>query len=212
MHAIEICYKPDAAIKTKEFWILWFVFFVNIACGIALLSIAAPMGERLGMSAIEAAGMVGMVGLLNGGGRIFFAAISDYTGRRIVYEIFFFTEAYAFLTLSTTNNVFLFQSLLFVVVACYGGGFSCMPSYLSDLFGTKYISTIHGRILTAWGLAGIAGPLILTKCFEITGNYTTALEIFSALFIISYLAMGFMKPSEYDGGKINLFFKDNKSE
>jgi OFA family oxalate/formate antiporter-like MFS transporter len=180
-------FTTSEAMRTIDFWLLWIVFFINISCGIAVLSIASPMAEEVGMSAIEAAGMVGMIGLLNGGGRIFFASVSDYIGRGITYIAFFLIEVFSFYLLATTSNPFLFQSLVFVIVSCYGGGFSCMPAYLADIFGTKWLSAIHGRILTAWGLAGIFGPLMITICYEKFGNHTMTLKIFSILFVFSLI-------------------------
>lgn len=177
----------DEAIHTIDFWLLWFVFFINISCGIALLSIAAPMGQSIGMNAVEAAGMVGLFGMLNGAGRIFYASVSDYIGRGITYIAFFIIEVISFYLLAHTSNILFFQSIVLVIVTCYGGGFSCMPSYLSDIFGLKYLSAIHGRILTAWGLAGIFGPLMLTVLYERFGTYELALEIFSGLFIINLI-------------------------
>jgi OFA family oxalate/formate antiporter-like MFS transporter len=179
--------KPNKAIRTVNFWILWIVFFINIACGIALLSIASPMGQEIGMNSVEAAGMVAMIGIINGGGRIFFATISDYIGRGMTYNLFFVIEAYAFFILSDTTNAFLFQSIVLIIISCYGGGFSCMPAYLSDIFGIKWLSAIHGRILTAWGVAGIAGPLMITRCYEYFGGHDIALKIFSGLFILSLI-------------------------
>ena len=178
-------FSTHDAVRTWQFLALWIVFFINISCGIALLSIASPMAQKLGMTAAEAAGMVGMIGILNGGGRIFFASISDYIGRGLTYITFFVVETIAFFLLSGTDNIHLFQSLVFIIVACYGGGFSCMPAYLADLFGTKYLSAIHGRILTAWGIAGICGPLMLTCIYEAFGSYEPALQVFSMMFILS---------------------------
>ena len=186
------CSKPkylnidtNAAMKTPDFWILWTIFFINISCGIALLSIASPLAENVGMTPYEAAGMVGMIGLLNGGGRIFCASASDYLGRPNTYIGFFLIEIIAFWMLSFTSNPYLFQSIIFVIVACYGGGFSCMPAYISDIFGTKWLSAIHGRILTAWGVAGIVGPMTITLLYEKFGTHVISLRIFTLLFIIS---------------------------
>jgi OFA family oxalate/formate antiporter-like MFS transporter len=145
------------------------------------------MGQEIGMTSVEAAGMVAMIGIINGGGRIFFATISDYIGRGMTYNLFFVIEAYAFFILSDTTNPFLFQSIVLIIIACYGGGFSCMPAYLSDIFGIKWLSAIHGRILTAWGVAGIAGPLMITRCYEYFGGHDIALKIFSGLFILSLI-------------------------
>ena len=184
---LENVHEINESTKTVNFALLWTIFFINISCGIALLSIASPMAEHIGMNAVEAAGMVGVIGLINGGGRIFFASISDYIGRGITYSLFFLIEIIAFYMLISVDNILLFQSIIFVIVACYGGGFSCMPAYIADIFGTKNLSAIHGRILTAWGIAGIVGPLVITNIYEIFGNYSIALGLFSGLFALSFI-------------------------
>ncbi len=172
------------ALHTEAFAILWVLFFINITCGIGLLAAASPMAQdRAGMTAAEAAALVGLAGILNGLGRIAWSALSDWIGRGTVYTLFFAIEAAAFLALAQAESPFLFQGLVLLIVTCYGGGFSCMPAYLSDLFGVRALSSIHGCILTAWGAAGIAGPLFLSVMKEITGGYGETLCVFSALFL-----------------------------
>ena len=139
------------------------------------------------MSPLEAASMVGIIGLLNGGGRIAWSTLSDYIGRRNTYVLFFAIQIVAFYLLASVTDSFMFQALIFIIITCYGGGFSCMPAYLSDLFGTKQLSAIHGRILTAWGLAGIAGPLILSLIYERTHSYSLTLYFFSSCFVLSLI-------------------------
>lgn len=179
-------FTVQQAMHTWQFYALWWIFFTNITCGIGLLAVASPMAQEvIGMSPIAAASMVGIIGLLNGGGRIVWSTISDYLGRANTYIIFFIIEIAAFYLLGGVTDSFMFQLLVFIIITCYGGGFSCMPSYLSDLFGTKQLSAIHGRILTAWGLAGIAGPLLLSVIYESTHSYSVTLYFFSASFIIS---------------------------
>ena len=179
-------FTVQQAMHTWQFYALWWIFFTNITCGIGLLAVASPMAQEvIGMSPIAAASMVGIIGLLNGGGRIVWSTISDYLGRANTYIIFFIIEIAAFYLLGGVTDSFMFQLLVFVIITCYGGGFSCMPAYLSDLFGTKQLSAIHGRILTAWGLAGITGPLLLSVIYERTHSYSVTLYFFSASFIIS---------------------------
>ena len=179
-------FTVQQAMKTWHFYALWLVFFLNITCGIGLLAVASPMAQEvIKMSPLAAASMVGIIGLLNGGGRIVWSTISDYIGRKNTYIAFFVIEIIAFYLLATVTDSFLFQALIFIIITCYGGGFSCMPAYLSDLFGTKQLSAIHGRVLTAWGLAGIAGPLLLSKLYEATHSYATALYFFSGCFVVS---------------------------
>lgn len=174
------------AMKTWQFSALWWIFFINITCGIGLLAVASPMAQEIvGMNATEAASMVGIIGLLNGLGRIGWSTISDYIGRPFTYMLFFLIEILAFFALGHTSNSFFFQFLVFAIITCYGGGFACMPAYLSDLFGTKALSAIHGRVLTAWGFAGIAGPMLVSFLRESTNSYSGPLFVFSALFVLN---------------------------
>ena len=174
-------FTAGEAIKTWQFGALWWIFFVNITCGIGLLAVASPMAQQIvGMDAAGAAAMVGIIGLLNGAGRIIWSTISDYLGRGLTYMLFFLIELLAFWSLAGTQDAFIFQSLVFLIISCYGGGFSCMPAYLSDIFGTRELSAIHGRILTAWGLAGVVGPTIVSFFWEQTHSYTYTMFFFAA--------------------------------
>lgn len=174
------------AMKTWQFGALWWVFFINITCGIGLLSLASPMAqEAIGMTPTAAASLVGIIGIFNGGGRIAWSTISDYLGRAQTYILFFIIEIIAFYLLAQTNSALTFQILILLIITCYGGGFSCMPAYLADLYGIRQLSTIHGRILTAWGLAGIVGPMLVSYFHEAGYGYTTALECFATLFVLN---------------------------
>lgn len=172
---------------TWQFGALWWIFFVNITCGIGLLAVASPMAQEVvGMDATQAASMVGIIGLLNGGGRILWSTASDYLGRGLTYMLFFVLEVAAFALLSGTRDAFVFQALVLLIISCYGGGFSCMPAYLSDLFGTRELSAIHGRVLTAWGVAGVVGPTLVSLFREQTQGYTAILLFFAGLFVLNF--------------------------
>lgn len=182
------------ATRSWKFYALWWVFFTNITCGIGLLAVASPMAQEIiKMTPLAAASMVGIIGLLNGLGRIVWSTVSDYIGRQNIYILFFAIQIIAFYLLADVTNAFLFQALIFIIITCYGGGFSCMPAYLSDLFGTKQLSAIHGRILTAWGLAGIVGPLLLSWMKETTNSYALTLYFFSVCFIVSLIIAVILK-------------------
>ncbi|MBB5336144.1 OFA family MFS transporter [Pectinatus brassicae] len=176
------------ALKTWQFSALWWVFFINITCGIGLLAVASPMAQDVvKMTPVAAASMVGIIGLLNGFGRIFWSTISDFIGRGYTYALFFLIEIAAFWQLAQVSTVFAFESLVFLIITCYGGGFSCMPAYLSDVFGTKQLSAIHGRILTAWGIAGVVGPVAVSWLREATNSYSLTLYAFSACFVLNLI-------------------------
>ena len=139
------------------------------------------------MSPAAAASMVGIIGLLNGFGRIAWSTVSDYIGRGWTYALFFLIEIAAFWQLAATTDAFIFQALVLLIISCYGGGFSCMPAYLSDIFGTRQLSAIHGRVLTAWGIAGVVGPSIVSWFRETTSGYAVTLYFFAGCFVLNFL-------------------------
>ncbi|WP_413362935.1 OFA family MFS transporter [Lysinibacillus sp. 3P01SB] len=174
------------AVKTKNFWMLWSMHLINVTAGLMMISVASPMAQEVvGLSVAGAATMVGLMGLFNGGGRLIWAAASDYIGRQNVFIIFFVIQLVAFVTLPFTTNILLFQVFIFLVVSCYGGGFSNLPAFASDLFGTKQLGVIHGYLLTTWSLGGIFGPLIVSSIYNAAGSYIPVFYTFSVLISIS---------------------------
>ena len=176
------------AMHTWKWYALWWVFFTNITCGIGLLAVASPMAQEvIGMTPAQAASLVGIIGIVNGGGRILWSSISDWIGRGVTYMVFFLFEVFAFHQLSITREGFIFQALVLAIISCYGGGFSCMPAFLSDIFGVRQLASIHGSILTAWGIAGVAGPLILAFMKETTGSYSATLQLFAGMLAVAFV-------------------------
>jgi OFA family oxalate/formate antiporter-like MFS transporter len=178
----------NEAVKTARFWWLWIMLFINVTCGIAIISVASPMAQEIaGMTPIAAATMVGLMGLFNGGGRIGWASLSDYIGRPNTYTAFFIIQIVAFFLLPTVSNAFLFQLLIFLILTCYGGGFASIPAYIGDLFGTKQLGAIHGYILTAWAAAGLAGPIFASWVRTSTNSYVGTLYVFAGLFAVALI-------------------------
>ena len=185
--------KPDLAmlgvheaVKTPRFYGLWLMLFINVTCGIAIIGVASPLlQEVLGISALVAAAAVGLMGIFNGAGRIFWASLSDYLTRPIVYIIFFATQAIAFYMLPSITEIIIFQFVLYFIMSCYGGGFASIPAYIGDIFGTKELGAIHGYILTAWAAAGLVGPLIISMVKDATGSYSETLYVFSGFFVVA---------------------------
>ncbi len=176
------------AVKTKNFWMLWSMHLVNVTAGIMMISVASPMAQEIvGLSVAGAAAMVGIMGLFNGGGRLIWAAVSDYIGRSNVFVIFFTAQLITFIVLPHTTNVILFQALIFLVVSCYGGGFSNLPAFASDLFGTKQLGVIHGYLLTTWSLGGIFGPLLVNTIKNSYGSYIPVFYVFAGLIAASLI-------------------------
>ena len=176
------------AVRTRRFWMLWVMMFINISAGIKLISVASPLAqEKVGMTAVAAATMVGLMGLFNGGGRIGWAALSDYVGRSNIFILFFAVQLVAFLVLPHTTSALAFQILLFLVLSMYGGGFASLPAFIGDLFGTKELAAIHGLLLTSWSMAGIAGPMVVAAVRDATGSYDVAFHVFAALLVVALL-------------------------
>lgn len=176
------------ALGTIRFYYLWIMLFINITCGIAVISVASPMSQEIaGLTPAAAATMVGLMGLFNGLGRIGWASVSDYIGRPLTYTTFFIVQIGAFFILPKCTSSFMFQGVVFLILTCYGGGFSSIPAYIGDVFGTKRLSAIHGNILTAWAAAGLAGPLLAARVRESTGSYEQTLQIFAGLFVVALI-------------------------
>lgn len=198
------------AVKTKHFWMLWLMHLVNVTAGIMMISVASPMAQEIvGLSVAGAAAMVGIMGLFNGGGRLIWAAVSDYIGRPNVFTTFFVIQLITFVVLPFTSNVLLFQMLIFLVVSCYGGGFSNLPAFASDLFGTKQLGVIHGYLLTTWSLGGIFGPIIVNTVKDITNSYIPVFYIFTGLITISLLISLLLRS---DVNKMKKTIEQNKKE
>lgn len=174
----------NTAWKTRQFWLIWGVLFLNVTAGIAVISMASPMlqdvfgGALVGLAdrsaalseaqqaavVAAAAGLVGLISLFNSVGRLFWASLSDKIGRKNTYYCFFAIGIVMYCLLPMWGHLGmagLFVISICVILSMYGGGFATVPAYLADIFGTQMVGAIHGRLLTAWTAAGLVGPLII---------------------------------------------------
>ena len=162
------------AIKTPQFWLIWIVLFCNTTAGIGVLGQASAMSQEMfpgHISAVAAAGLVGLMSLFNMGGRFSWASLSDFIGRKSDLFRLHGAGRHALLRgalCRARGNVVLFVLCFLIIVSMYGGGFSTVPAYLRDMFGTRYVGAIHGILLTAWSAAGIAGPVLINYIREYT--------------------------------------------
>ena len=169
----------NQALKTKAFYSLWFMLFINITCGIGLVSAASPMAQEMtAMNAGAAAVMVGVIGLFNGFGRLIWATLSDYIGRPLTFSLIFIVDIIMLATLLIFHVPMVFVVALCLLMSCYGAGFSVIPAYLGDVFGTKELGAIHGYILTAWAMAGMVGPVLLSYTHQMLHSYATTIITF----------------------------------
>src|SRR5271154_3576784 len=162
----------DMAWRTPQFWLLWVVLCMNVSAGIGVLGQASPMIQEIFTGRVTpaaAAGFVGLISLFNMVGRFFWASTSDYIGRRNTYMIFFALGIVLYSsvpTLGHLGSIPLFVAAFCIILSMYGGGFATIPAYLRDMFGTYQVGAIHGRLLTAWSVAGVLGPVLITKIRE----------------------------------------------
>ncbi|WP_395773489.1 OFA family MFS transporter [Agrobacterium pusense] len=213
--------------KTKQFWLIWAVLCLNVSAGIGVIGMASPMlqeifagsliglpgvgfadldaGQKAQIAAI-AAGFTGLLSLFNIGGRFFWASMSDKIGRKNTYFCFFILGIILYAlapTLATMGNKALFVLAFGIILSMYGGGFATIPAYLADIFGTQFVGAIHGRLLTAWATAGIAGPVVVNYIREAQiaagvapgpALYTSTMYILAGMLAIGLVANAFVRP------------------
>ncbi len=190
------------ALKTPQFWLIWIVLCMNVSAGIGVLGQASAMSQEMfpgKVTAVAAAGFVGLLSLFNMGGRFFWASISDYIGRKNTYFVFFvlgFVLYAAVPSLGEAGSLGLFVLCFCVILSMYGGGFATVPAYLRDMFGTRYVGAIHGMLLTAWSTAGVLGPVLVNYFRQYNLDhgvaprdaYNVTMYVLAALLIVGFIA------------------------
>ena len=152
----------DEAIKVPQFWLLWAVLCLNVSAGIGILGQASLMCQDMfGVTAAVGAGFAGLLSIFNMAGRFAWSSLSDVTGRKAIYCVYFILGAVLYCLIPFTQrigSVAIFVAVTAVIISMYGGGFATVPAYLRDLFGTMQVGAIHGRLITAWSMAAVVGP------------------------------------------------------
>ncbi|OKO89123.1 MFS transporter [Bradyrhizobium sp. NAS80.1] len=216
----------DNAHKTPQFWLIWWVLCLNVSAGIGVIGMASPMLQEIfagklighpelafGQLSVEqktviagiAAGFAGLLSLFNIGGRFVWASLSDYIGRKNTYYTFFILGIVLYAlapTFAAMGSKLLFVLGFGIILSMYGGGFSTVPAYLADMFGTQFVGAIHGRLLTAWSTAGIIGPVVVNyiREFQLAAGvprdqlYNTTMYILCAMLIAGMICNYLVKP------------------
>jgi MFS family permease len=198
---------------TPQFWLLWIVLCMNVTAGIGILEQASPMiqemfpkaGNYVGIGAAAAAAFVAFLSLFNMAGRFLWSSLSDYIGRKGVYVIYLLLGAalYALIPHSVhLGGPAVFIGICCVLISMYGGGFATAPAYLKDLFGTYQVGAIHGRLLTAWSVAGVLGPVLVNYIREHllksgvhgVGLYAPTMYLMAGLLVIGFICNLLIRP------------------
>jgi OFA family oxalate/formate antiporter-like MFS transporter len=181
-------YTLGAALKTWQWWALWLLLFLNTSAGISLISQESPMFQEIAkVSAIVAAGMVGIVSIGNAVGRIFWAWTSDAITRRWTFVVMFMVQVGLFWMLPGIASVAILTTVSFIILMCYGGGFGTMPAFAADYFGSKNVGPIYGLMLTAWGSASAFGPLLIAHLRQASGSFASGLHVIAIIMTVSVL-------------------------
>jgi OFA family oxalate/formate antiporter-like MFS transporter len=183
------------ALRTWQWYALWALLFLNVTAGISIISQASPMAQEItGVTAVAAAGLVGLISVANGSGRFLWAWLSDFIGRKWVFLTMFLLQAALFFIMPSVSAFALFATLAFVIALCYGGGFGTMPAFAADYFGAKNVGPIYGLMLTAWGTAGVVGPLLIAFLRQSTGAWGNALYIIAGIMLVSAIVPFIVRP------------------
>jgi MFS family permease len=195
------------ALKTPQFWLIWWVLCLNVTAGIGVLGQASAMSQEMfpgKITVTAAAGLVGLMSLFNMGGRFFWASVSDYIGRKSTYFVFFVLGFILYSAVPYTGaagDVALFVLCFCIIMSMYGGGFATVPAYLRDMFGTRYVGAIHGLLLTAWSMAGIFGPVLVNYIRQYNvehgvakaAAYNVTMYVMAVLLIIGFFCNLFVR-------------------
>jgi MFS transporter, OFA family, oxalate/formate antiporter len=179
-----VSYTTREMLWTPQFYVLWSMLFLNVTAGILVIANAIPiMHELTGSPPRTLATAFGAVALANVIGRFFWGAVSDYIGRNLAFVAIFGIQAVVFFMLSGTTSLAAVMLGYAIILLCYGGGFGTMPSFCADYFGTRHLGANYGMLLTAWGIAGLAGPLFAAHVKDTTGSFSGALPVVSVMLL-----------------------------
>jgi OFA family oxalate/formate antiporter-like MFS transporter len=173
-------------IRTPQFFLLWLMFFTNVTAGILLIANVLPVIEELTHATpYLAAKLYTGAAVANAAGRLFWGGVSDRIGHNRTYAALFGIQALAFVAMSNSHSLASLGLALTTILLCFGGGFGVMPSFNTRYFGTAHMGANYGVLLTAWGCAGIAGPLMAAKVADVAGSFAHALNSVAVVLVVA---------------------------
>ncbi|MGA8530400.1 MAG: OFA family MFS transporter [Acidobacteriaceae bacterium] len=188
-------YTLGRALGTWQWWALWLALFLNTSAGISVISQESPMFQEIAkVSAVVAAGMVGVASIGNAVGRVFWAWVSDGITRRWTFVAMYLIQVGLFWFMPNVAQATMLTALVFIILMCYGGGFGTMPAFAADYFGAKNIGPIYGLMLTAWGFASAFGPLLIAHLRQVGTSFAHGLHIIAVIMLVSILVPLIVRP------------------
>jgi len=188
-------YTLGSALSTWQWWALWLALFLNTTAGISVISQESPMFQEIAkVTAIAAAGMVGIASIGNAVGRVFWAWVSDGITRRWTFVAMYLCQAGLFLVMPNINQAGMLTVVTFIILMCYGGGFGTMPAFAADYFGSKNIGPIYGLMLTAWGFASAFGPLLIAHLRQSGTSFAYGLHVIAVIMLVSIVVPLVVRP------------------
>jgi OFA family oxalate/formate antiporter-like MFS transporter len=205
-------YTLGEALRTWQWWALWLLLFLNTSAGISVISQESPLFQELaGVTAIVAAGMVGIVSIGNAIGRLFWAWASDAISRRGAFFTMLLLQVALFWAIPSIHSVTTLTIVALLVLLCYGGGFGTMPAFTADYFGPLNVGPIYGLMLTAWGFASAFGPLLIATLRQSSGSYRSGLHVIAVILAIStLLPILISPPASPSSGALRTMNRDEK--
>jgi MFS family permease len=176
------------------------MLFLNVSAGILFISSAVPLlCELTGIPADQAVAVYGAIAVANGLGRFLWGAVSDRLGRRLAFALIYGLQAAVFAVVGGVHALPAVTALFALVLLCYGGGFGTMPSLCADWFGTRHLGVNYGWLLSAWGVAGVAGPGFVAAVKDLTGSYLGALPVMAAVLGLAVALPALARPPRIPG-------------
>ena len=181
-------YTLGEALATWQWWAICMLMSINTMAGLSIVSQAAPIFQEIGKSsAATAAGLVGLISIGNGVGRIFWSYVSDLTTRKTAFFMMYLVEAILFWTYHSIGSLTVLAVVTFVVVMCYGGAYGITPAFAADYFGPRDVGSIFGLMMLPWAFAAVFGPLLFAYLRQINGNYNQALYLIAGLMTMALI-------------------------
>jgi MFS transporter, OFA family, oxalate/formate antiporter len=188
-------YTLGEAITRWQWWGLCLLLSINTMAGLSIVSQAAPIFQEMGKaSAAGAAGLVGIISIGNGFGRVAWAWVSDLTTRKTAFFLMFLVEAILFWAYHSVSSITVLGTITFILVMCYGGGYGITPAFAADYFGPRHVGPIFGLMLLPWAFASAFGPSLFAYLRQVTGSYAQGLHLIAGMMTLAIFLPLFLSP------------------